>query len=99
LRDGSFEASPLQEILLRTKTKKDKPGHSQLRAKDKLAKILVFRQQQPAVAPRLWQHFCVGRSGCGLRHLQCVMPGAAKPADERRINALVDEPAHRSDQR
>ena len=47
--DSSFEAGPLEKVLFGTKAQKYQSGHGEFQAKEKFAKILVFRKRQPAV--------------------------------------------------
>jgi hypothetical protein len=44
LLDSSFETGRFERILLGTKAKKYQTRHDQLRAKEKLAKVLIFRK-------------------------------------------------------
>src|SRR6516165_3389020 len=70
ITDSSFEAGPLEKVMFGTKAQKDESGHGEFQAKEKFAKILVFRKQEPAVVPRPSQHLCVGCARCNLCHVQ-----------------------------
>ena len=81
-------------MLFGTKAQKHESGHGEFQAKEKFAKILVLRKQEPAVVPRPSQHLCVGCARCNLCHVQYVMPAAAKLAYQGCVYAFVGKPAH-----
>jgi hypothetical protein len=59
---GGVQTVPLKEMFFRAHAQQHKPRHRHLQAEDKLAKILILRQQHPAVALGTPDYFGVART-------------------------------------
>lgn len=63
-------------------------------AKDKIAKVFVFCEQQLAIVLCAPNDLNIGIRWADLGHVDDLMSGAAQPSDQSGVHAFVNEPAH-----
>jgi hypothetical protein len=79
---------------MRVDAHQNEPRDRQSLSKDQVSEILVFREEQPALALRTLHHVDVCRSGIDIRHVDNLVSCISEMGNEPFVDAFIDEPAH-----
>lgn len=78
----------------RSNAQKYDAGNRPSLTKYQVAKILVFRQQQPVFAVCATHHGRIGRTWRYIGHIDDVVPRFAQQQTEGRSRTFIDQPPH-----
>jgi hypothetical protein len=93
--DRGKQPASLEHALGWVNAKKHDARHWPCLAKDQVAKILVFGQEQPVFASGKIEYLRIGRMRRDIRDVDDVVLGLPQQCNQSCVHALVNQPAHR----
>jgi len=74
--------------------KQDDARNGLAAAKDEIAEILVFRQEEAPFDLRAHHDQRIARSGRNFRHVNNIMSGGAQMRNQAGVHTFIGKPAH-----